>query len=72
MKSVPDAKYRCMRCRFEWVGYRVLPDKDRVYWRYDDHQGRGMTDCPKCHNMYVEWLNWEEIRRTMGKEWDGH
>ena len=69
---MPFYEYRCMRCGFRWSGYRFYQDEDGVYHRYHEHQGRGMTDCPKCKNMYVEWLNWQKIRRAMGKDWDGH
>lgn len=67
MKEIPAAKYECWRCKFRWEGYRVLPDEHGVYYRIYNPGGRGPTDCPKCHNMYVTWLNWEETRKALGR-----
>lgn len=69
--NVPDAKYRCMRCGLKWSGYRVLWDeKTGQGYRYDQHGGRGPTECPKCKNIYVEWVNWEQIRVALGRYWE--
>lgn len=71
--NVPDSKYRCMKCGFEWSGYRVLWDEETGMGEMSRHHGgRGMTECPKpnCKNIYVEWVNWEEIRKALGRYWE--
>jgi hypothetical protein len=64
---IPDARYECWKCKFQWEGYRALPDKEGVYHRIDSHGGRGMTDFPRCHHNYVTRLNWEETRKVFGR-----
>ena len=71
--KVPDAHYRCMKCGFKWFGYRVLWDEDTGMGEmYKNDGGRGMTECPqvRCKNIYVEWVNWEEIRKALGRYWE--
>jgi hypothetical protein len=71
--NVPDAKYRCMKCGFEWSGYRVLWDEETGMGQQYRHNGaRGMTECPrpKCKNTYVEWVNWDEVRVALGRYWE--
>lgn len=71
--KIPISRYRCVKCRFEWEGYRVLWDEESGLGEtYRQHGGRGPTECPqhKCKNLYVEWLNWEEIRVALGRYWE--
>jgi hypothetical protein len=71
--TVPDSHYRCMKCRFEWVGYRVSWDeKTGMGYTTRHHGGRGPTECPqpRCKNLYVEWVNWEAIRVALGRYWE--
>lgn len=68
--NVPDAQYRCMRCGFKWEGYRVLWDDKGNGHRYNQNGGRGMTECPSCKNIYVEWVNWEQVRVALGRYWE--
>ena len=63
-------KYRCMRCGFEWQGRRVLTDDDgRHRWYNDPPLHGGMTECVKCFNIYVEWVNAREILKALGEYW---
>ncbi len=59
-----------MRCDFKWSGYRVLWDPDSGLGQ--KHTGYGMTECPKpaCKNIYVEWVNWEQVRVALGRYWE--
>lgn len=71
--NVPDSKYKCMKCGFEWSGYRVLWDEESGLGQMiREGGGRGMTECPKpkCKNIYVEWVNWEEVRIALGRYWE--
>ena len=73
MKEIPKTRCRCMKCGFEWSGYRVLWDEETgLGQKYTDHGGRGMTECPRpqCKSLYVELLNWEEIRKALGRYWE--
>jgi hypothetical protein len=64
-------KYRCMKCFFAWEGCRVLRDEHGRIHRFSDPPLRGgMTECPKCPSIYVEWLNWLEILNALGRYWE--
>jgi hypothetical protein len=67
-----NRKYRCVSCSFEWEGYRVLKDLDtgKVRRFQDPPMRGGMTECPKCLNLYVEWMNALEILGKLGKYWE--
>lgn len=71
--TIPDSKYRCMKCGFAWEGYSVLWDEESGLGHISKHHGgRGMTECPqrKCKNLYVEWINWPEIQKALGRYWE--
>ncbi len=72
-------------CAFEWSGYRVLfhqcitvgppymvcptpcPRKGKPSPKLKNY---GMTECPECANIYVEWVNWEQCRIALGRYWE--
>ena len=35
---------------------------------YFENERPGPTQCPKCNNLYVEWLNWKEVLRELGRD----
>lgn len=62
-----------MKCGFEWSGYRVMWDPETGLGHTSrELGGRGATECPKpkCKNLYVQWVNWEEIRVALGRYWE--
>ena len=60
-----------MRCGFEWEGRRVLTDDNGRRQRYvDPPLGGGMTECIKCFNIYVEWVNAREVLDALGEYWN--
>lgn len=44
-------RYRCWRGEKEWEG-----------WKYDQRGQRTHLPCPFCGNLYLTWLNYEEMR----------
>lgn len=42
------AKYQCWSCKYEW---------------FEDPGWQGTRDegCSKCDNIYIEWLNYQEL-----------
>jgi hypothetical protein len=72
-RSRPISKFRCMKCGHTWEGYRVLWNpKHRVVMRWDAPEDYGPTECPKNpqEHIYVEWVNWEQIRKYLGRYWE--
>lgn len=70
---IPLARYRCHACGFEWEGYRVVWDPESGLGDMRrDNGGRGPTECPRphCKSLYVDWLNWEDIRKALGRYWE--
>lgn len=75
-------KYRCMSCGFEWEGWRRLwhrctmqcdpdcPMEDKPITYQDPPLRGGMTECPKCEGLYVEWVNYKEILGKLGRRFD--
>lgn len=47
-KTLAPAKYRCLKCGYEW---EEAPVNNKL---------PGPTRCPKCGHQYVKWLNYEE------------
>lgn len=82
MGRTPEAKFRCTKCSFTWQGYRVLwhecrstgpspcPPRCPYEGKGFRQDGLGMTECPKCKSIYVEFVNWEEVRKGLGKYWE--
>ena len=80
-----NRKYRCMKCRFQWEGWRVLWHECLTIgpWkcptpcpkvgtgkRYRDAPLRGgMTECPKCKSLYVDWVNARQGLKALGSYW---
>lgn len=62
-----------MKCGHEWEGCRYLwNEKHQVVMKFEAPDDYGPTECklePKTH-IYVEWLNWEEIRKHLGRYWE--
>lgn len=29
------------------------------------YYGKGPTQCPKCYNLYVKWINYEELAKNV-------
>ena len=50
------AKFRCVKCRFEW-------SQDRPSCRsYTTDEAAKMNHpCPRCGHLYVKWLNYDEV-----------
>lgn len=74
-----DSKFRCMKCGFQWAGYTLMWHWCSMYcplWcprngkRGPQRPGGGMTECPKCANIYVEWVNWKEKLESLGRYWE--
>ena len=61
-----------MKCNFKWEGYRVLKDEETgEVQKYVDAPLRGgMTECPKCLHIYVEWVNAREVLKALGRYWE--
>ncbi len=38
-----------------------------------EEEHKGMTQCPRCNHLYVDWLNYEEMRtRILSKGGTGY
>ena len=33
-----------------------------------ENEKPGPTQCPKCSHLYVDWLNWKEVLRKLGRD----
>lgn len=69
-----ECEYKCQKCRFYWVGYRVMyhrcvdvglarcePGCKFNMRRSAKMPGPGMTECPRCAHIYVDWINAAEV-----------
>lgn len=74
-----DSEFKCLKCNFYWRGYTVLwhwcgmgcpPGCPRNGKPGPKRPGGGMTDCPRCAHIYVEWINWKEKLESLGKYWE--
>lgn len=45
MQRKMRAKYKCVKCGYEWVQARPTH-----------------VMCPICNSLYVEWINFDEMR----------
>lgn len=52
-----DPKYRCQRCHYEFI---------RTFKKGES----AATPCLRCGHLYVDWLNWEEFRKSLGRYWE--
>lgn len=71
-----------MKCGYKWAGWRVLwhrchfypmpcpepcPLEDKPVRFMDKPWAGGMTECPQCESLYVEWLNFREILAVVAR-----
>lgn len=54
------AKYKCVKCEHEFVGY---PGNDQNWMTPNNPDP---TQCPECGNIYVQWLNYEDYKLRSG------
>ena len=65
MVSFWSAKYKCLKCSYEWKGLGgpiQTPICGHINKPRQCHICGGMVEtiCPRCNNVYVKWLDYEE------------
>ena len=79
-----ECEFRCQGCNFYWRGYRVMyhrcvevglgrctPYPCRWNMRKTEKMpGPGMTECPRCAHIYVDWINAREFLESLGDYWN--
>ena len=74
-----ESEYKCQKCNFYWFGYRIIwhrcgmscpSDCKMDGKKYPKMTGPGMTECPKCGHIYVDWINWTEVLKSLGNYWE--
>ena len=70
-----QARYKCLRCGLEWSGYRILYHECvtvNIFGKVcpmpcplegkpsGPLPGYGMTACPRCAHLYVDWINYKK------------
>lgn len=52
---------------FQYMGQ--CPDNCKKEGQIEKFRGPGMTECPRCGNIHVEWVNAKAFLESLGEYW---